>query len=170
MKAFTVLTVLVTTAIQATVVGQPNTDWPVGACGYGYGGWRCCRYHPYGLAIQPSGLEVSKVLEGVSSPDKRSKLAESWLSFSRESISRSLDLEKERIDVERASLQLQAKALELESQMQELRTEMRELVAELERFKVESLRLQQENAELRLELQKAREAEDRPGKKRTGQT
>jgi hypothetical protein len=110
-----------------------------------------------GAAAAPNGYGVpmlngydidaaSRVLDTISSPTRRDKLAEDWLQFAKESVNRSLDLNQQWINVQKMQVQSQAES-------DQLRTEMVKMQMEIERLRNENLALESENLKARLQLQ-----------------
>ena len=97
--------------------------------------------------IQVSGLAVSKVLDHISNVQQRQKLAEEWLQFSRQSITKTLEFRQE-------WLKLQKENLRLQEQIEQLRLEQLKLQAEIEKLQTEKLHLEKEKLELQAKLQK----------------
>jgi len=150
MKRLIILTILAAVPTPRVAPGQeaytpPRRPWPSDEPIFAAPGWGC----PFAWSAQQalvSGGEVGKLLGAVSDPAQRQKLAADWLQFSKQSIMRSHDLQKEWLDLQKAGLSLQR-------DLAVLRADNLKLQAEIQKLQVEKLRLEKENLELRLRLQ-----------------
>jgi hypothetical protein len=91
---------------------------------------------------------VGRILDTISSPARRDKLAEEWLGFARQSITRSLDIGQQWVDVQKLQVRSQV-------QSDQLRADMLNMQMEIERLHKENLAMESENLRLRLQLQQA---------------
>jgi hypothetical protein len=114
----------------------------------------------YGYPIVPpsstvapgmTGLDadaIGRVLDTISSPARRDKLAEDWVQFAKQSISKSLDISQQWVDVRKAQLRNQPGA-------NQYQTEALKLQMEIEQLHRQNLALEAENLRLRLQLQQS---------------
>ncbi len=93
---------------------------------------------------------ISKILDAVDSPQRRSELAESWLQFSRQVITKNQQLQEQWLEFQRYQLRQQ-------QQVEQLRMEVAKLQMRVEELRAENLRLEQDNllTQLRRENQDA---------------
>ena len=104
--------------------------------------WNYC---PSSLALTAAQADtISSVLDAINSPERRSTLAEQWVQFSKQAITKSLTFQDQWLTLQRAQLQNQ-------QQTEQFRVEMLRLQTEIEKLRAENLRLQNEN--LRLQMQ-----------------
>jgi len=143
MRTLIVLAMLAVVTCAATA--EPGTDQVPGG-GYIYPSYGCFWYPGPPQLIRTPGNEVSKVLDAISSPGDRQKVAIEWLKFSEQSTTKSLQIQKEWVELQKhySSSQIQ---------IEQLRLEKSKLEAEIEKLQVEKLRLEKENLQLRLKLQ-----------------
>ena len=95
------------------------------------------------------GLEadaIGRVLDTISSPARRDKLAEDWVLFAKQSITKSLDISQQMVDIQKMQMRSQAEANQYQAEM--LKMQM-----ELEQLRKQNLALENENLQLRLQLQ-----------------
>jgi len=147
MKELLILTIFVMVVVPGVAIGESGTNWVMGGGGHVYPAFGCYWYPCPPQLVQPSGNEVRKVLEAISNPDRRNKVAEEWFQFSKQSTIRTLEIQTEWV-------QLQDRYLSSQGEIEQLRLEKLKLQAEIEKLQVEKLRLERENLELRLKLQK----------------
>jgi hypothetical protein len=147
MKKLIVLAVFLAVVVPIAGMGEPGTDSLVGGGSHIYPApewsWYSCRPR----FVETCGKAASEVLEVISSPEKRDKLAHEWLHFSKQSTMLSLETQKEWV-------QLQRHYLTFQREIEQLRLEKLKFQAEIEKLQLEKLRLEQENLELRLKLLK----------------
>jgi hypothetical protein len=107
MKKLMVLAVFLAVFVPVAGMGERSTDSLVGGGGYIYPSpelsWYFCRPR----FVETCGNEASKVLEVISSPEKRDKLAQEWLHFSKQSTMLSLETQKEWVQLQRHYLTFQ---------------------------------------------------------------
>jgi len=110
-------------------------------------------YRPQGWYYCPSALEVTAVqadtirgvLDAINSPERRSTLAEQWVQFSKQAITKSLAFQDQWLTLQRQQLQNQ-------QQGEQLRVDVLRMQAEIEKMRAENLRLQNENLQLQMQL------------------
>jgi hypothetical protein len=142
-----VMAVVLAVVIPIAGMGEPSADSLVGGGGHIYPpaewSWYFCRPR----FVETCGNGASELLEVISSPEKRDKLAQEWLHFSKQSTMLSLETQKEWI-------RLQTNYLTFQREIEQVRLEKLKFQAEIEKLQLEKLRLEQENLELRLKLLK----------------
>ena len=96
-----------------------------------------------------SGYEmdaIGRVLDTISSPARRDALAENWVQFAKQSITKSLDLGQQWVDVQKMQLRNQTETSQYQA-------EMLKLQVEIEQLRKQNLALENENLKMRLQLQ-----------------
>ena len=143
------LIVLMLTFLVAPVAGldDPGANMVSGRQGAGRFPHGCYWYFGPPQVIQAGGDGLGEALASISNLGRRQDFAEDWLRFSKQSVARSLDFQKQWIE-------LQKEYLRFESEMELLRLERLKLEAEIERLCVERLRLEKEKLELQKDTSK----------------
>lgn len=99
---------------------------------------------------------IGEILRAIDSPARRSKLAEEWLRFSQQAISKNLQFQDHWLDIQRQQLRQ-------DQRIEQQRLEMARLQMEIERLRTENLLLERENLHMRMKLSnQAAEAEQPP--------
>jgi predicted phage tail protein len=127
--------------------------------------------HPPNLYCCPSALEVTAVqvdtirgvLDAINSPERRSTLAEQWVQFSKQAITKSLAFQDQWLTLQRQQLQNQ-------QQGEQLRVEILRMQAEIEKMRAENLRLQNENLQLQMQLKQQQPQQPQPQPQQQSQT
>ncbi len=88
---------------------------------------------------------ISSVLSKISSPERRSLLAEQWIQFSRQRIAKSETFRQEWLNLQKQQTVNQQDA-------QQARVDMLKMEGEIEKLRAENLKLQNENLQLQLQL------------------
>ncbi len=88
---------------------------------------------------------ISEVLSKISSPERRSLLAEQWIQFSRQRIAKTDDFREEWLNLQKQQTANQQDA-------QQARVEMLKMEGEIEKLRAQNLKLQNENLQLQLQL------------------
>jgi hypothetical protein len=122
----------------ATAVSAQDYSYTYPQSGYYY-----CPDSPELISREADAM--SQVLSKIDSPQRRSMLAEQWIQFSRQTITKSLDFREQWL-----ALQKQQTANQQEAQ--QLRVEMLRMEGEVEKMRAENLKLQNENLQLQLLL------------------
>ncbi len=127
---------LATTAAESA--NQPDYTYSYPPSGYYY-----CPDSPEVITRQASA--ISQVLGNISSPARRDLLAEQWIQFSKQTITKSLAFRGEWLDLQKRQTQSQEEA-------QQLRVEVLRMEGEIEKMRAANLRLQNENLQLQMQL------------------
>ncbi len=117
------------------------TGATVSARTYGYD------YAPGGSSITAAEIvnRVGEVLAAIDSPQRRSQLAEQWLTFARQFITKDQEF--------RATwLQLQEQQSAQQQEAEQLRLEVAKLQMRIEELRAENLKLEQENLQMQMKL------------------
>jgi len=88
---------------------------------------------------------IGEVLNKISSPERRSLLAEQWIQFSRQRIAKTDAFREEWLNLQKQQTVNQQDA-------QQTRVEMLKMEGEIEKLRAENLKLQNENLQLQLQL------------------
>jgi hypothetical protein len=81
---------------------------------------------------------VGEILAAIDSPQLKTKLAEQWLQFARQTIQRDLELRED-------WLRFQKQQLSREEELEQLRLQVAKLQMRVEQLRAENLRLEREN-------------------------
>jgi cell division protein FtsB len=92
------------------------------------------------------GGTIGEVLAAINNPAHRSDLAQQWLAFSRQAISKSLEQRSE-------WLKIQAQQVQAQQHADQSNVEAYKLQLQIEQLRAENLKLERENLELRQQLQ-----------------
>jgi hypothetical protein len=96
-------------------------------------------------AISRAADAMSKVLNSIDSPQRRSMLAEQWIQFSRQMIAKSLAFREDWLNLQKQQTANQQEA-------QQLRVQMLRMEGEIEKLRAANLKLQNENLQLQMQL------------------
>jgi hypothetical protein len=104
-------------------------------------------YAPGGWNIPTAEIvnRVGEVLAAIDSPQRRSQLAEQWLTFARQVIAKDQDFRK-------AWLHFQEQQSEQQQEAEQLRLEIAKLQMRVEQLRAENLRLEQQNLQMQMKL------------------
>lgn len=138
MKSFMIFAIFAVATACVPSTAAPGAELPPG---YGYVYPPPAGYNGYPEMVD----RIGEVLDAIDSPERRSKLAESWLQFSRQTITRSLEQRDQ-------WLGLQKSQLRNEQQAEQFQLEMSRLQMQIEQLRAQNLQLERENLQLRLEL------------------
>jgi hypothetical protein len=154
MKALTLLIMSAVMVMPVTGTARPSTNLPSGGLSSG-----CYWYPGPTQIIQMTGDGVGDVLASINSPARRQEFAEEWLRVSKESVTKSFEVQKQWLDLQKDYMKFQA-------EMELVRLEQLRLQAEIERLHVHRLRLETEKLQLQQEIARDRRpetAEEPPG-------
>jgi hypothetical protein len=104
-------------------------------------------YAPSGSSITAAEIvdRVGEVLAAIDSPQRRSQLAEQWLTFARQVVAKDQELQK-------AWLQLQQQQSDRQQEANQLRLEIAKLQMRIEQLRAENLKLEQQNLQMQMKL------------------
>jgi len=132
-------TLMPSACVGALVVALIGTTANAGTYGYDY--------VPGGSSITAAEIvnRVGEVLAAIDSPQRRSQLAEQWLTFARQFVTKDQEF--------RAKwLQLQKRQSVQQQEAEQLRLEIAKLQIRIEELRADNLRLEQENLRMQMKL------------------